>query len=505
MPSQRAKLRTTVNSAGSQTSSTTTAAGMPSIRLTTTRSRPENRLTLRTRPPRTGPSAVRRRAGRAGVGLVTLIWLAPYPRPSAGEDGLLLLLEALRQTVDVVRVLDEALEGRDGHRRGEVRPGVAVEELRDVFRLADQLRRLLLQGRVHARVGLGVRGDKGQLRGRHGGRQRVGRGEVLQERLGGGLVLRLGRHAVAVDGRVDGVRSDRGVDLWEGEEVDVLALVHRELLVHEGPEQEHAALLLLQRLCRLLPDAAEGVRLVVRQQRPPGVEDLLHLGRVPGLLALHQVDVELVTVDPQVEGVERAERRPAVLVGEGDRDQPVLLHLLGESRHLVERLRRLVALLLPHGLAVEDRPRVVRHRHEVLLAVLARGRLLERVRDPVDRPDVTDVADQAAAGEELHPVAGEPAEDVVRAALQVVVDVLLEGIVVDRVDLHLHALLLGEVGRLRLILLGERGAALVRAPGHGAARLAAAAATAGAAATAPAAAGGQAGRRRQSERSAEQR
>ena len=101
-------------------------------------------------------------------------------------------------------------------------------------------------------------------------------------------------------------------------------------------------------------------------------------------------------------------------------------------------LGRRVPLLLPDRLAVEDRPRVVGLWREVLLAVVAGGRGLERVVDPVQRPDVTDVADQAAGGEELHPVAGEPGEDVVRAALEVVVDVLLERVVLDVVDRDLQ-------------------------------------------------------------------
>jgi hypothetical protein len=57
-------------------------------------------------------------------------------RGVAGEDRLLLLLEALRQSIDVVRVLQEALEGRDDDRRREVRASVPVEELGDVLGLA---------------------------------------------------------------------------------------------------------------------------------------------------------------------------------------------------------------------------------------------------------------------------------------------------------------------------------------------------------------------------------
>ena len=45
---------------------------------------------------------------------------------------------------------DELLDRRAHDLRGEVRTGVAVEELRDVLRRADELGRLLLQGVVAA-------------------------------------------------------------------------------------------------------------------------------------------------------------------------------------------------------------------------------------------------------------------------------------------------------------------------------------------------------------------
>ena len=49
-------------------------------------------------------------------------------------------------------------------------------------------------------------------------------------------------------------------------------------------------------------------------------------------------------------------------------------------------------------------------------------------------PDVVDGAEQILGGEELHPVAREPGDHVVRV-LQVGGDVLLEGVVVDLVEL----------------------------------------------------------------------
>src|SRR3954466_13934793 len=164
-------------------------------------------------------------------------------------------------------------------------------------------------------------------------------------------------------------------------------------------------------------------------------------GSCPGPFAGHQVDVKVVAVDAQVGDVERPHRGPAVLVGEADRRQAVLLHLAGERLELVERLGDLVAVLLEHALAVEERPRVVVERHEVLLAVEAGGGLLQRVavvRADL-RPHVGDVGAEPLLREALHGVAGEPGERVVGLALQVAVDLLLERVVVDCVDLHVPA------------------------------------------------------------------
>ena len=111
-------------------------------------------------------------------------------------------------------------------------------------------------------------------------------------------------------------------------------------------------------LRRVLPDPAGGAFLVEGQDLLERVEDRLDLRVRPLLLAGHQPDVEVVAVEPEVEDVERAHRRPAVLVAEGERDQAVRLDLRGERLELVEGLRDLVALLRRKALAVEDRPRI---------------------------------------------------------------------------------------------------------------------------------------------------
>src|SRR5665213_3329655 len=99
----------------------------------------------------------------------------------------------------------------------------------------------------------------------------------------------------------------------------------------------------------------------------------------------------------------------------------------------VPRRGDLVALGCPDALAVEDRPRVVVQRHEVVVPVIALRCSLERVGEVGTDlvPHVVDRSREALRGEEPHAEAGEPGEQVVRSALQVVVDVVLERVVVD--------------------------------------------------------------------------
>ena len=157
--------------------------------------------------------------------------------------------------------------------------------------------------------------------------------------------------------------------------------------------------------------------------------------------------MEVVAVEPEVDRIEGAHRGPALLVGEGDRGQPVGGHLLAQRLEVVHGRRDRVTAVGEQALAVEDRPRVVVERHEVLVAVVAGRRLLERLGVlgvETVAPHAGQVTGEALGREEAHPVAGEPSPYVVRAALQVLGDLLLELLVVDRVRLHLDALRLDE-------------------------------------------------------------
>src|SRR3954470_1745300 len=117
MPSHRAKLSTTEATAGSTTSTSTKRVGTATISVTTTRSVDDIRRKRR-RGASGVPSAVRlTRAAGFGPGRVMTSSLV---RARLDEDRLLLLLHALEDAVDVVRVLDEALERRDDDGRGEV-------------------------------------------------------------------------------------------------------------------------------------------------------------------------------------------------------------------------------------------------------------------------------------------------------------------------------------------------------------------------------------------------
>ncbi len=148
--------------------------------------------------------------------------------------------------------------------------------------------------------------------------------------------------------------------------------------------------------------------------------------------------MEVVAVDAHVEDVEGAHRGPAVLVGEGQRDQAVVLSLLQQGLELIGRGRNRVVVLLEHALAVKDDPGVVVDGDEVLLAVVAGGSGLEGFAVVAANliPHVADRDREALIGEEAHAETGKPREDVVRGGLQVRVQLVLERAVVDGVDAH---------------------------------------------------------------------
>src|SRR3954467_8721874 len=82
---------------------------------------------------------------------------APRTWGSGRVDALRLVLDAVDEAVDVVRLAEERLQRGDHDGRREAGVGVAVEVLRDALRRADQLGGLLLEWRVRRGVRLTVR------------------------------------------------------------------------------------------------------------------------------------------------------------------------------------------------------------------------------------------------------------------------------------------------------------------------------------------------------------
>ena len=142
--------------------------------------------------------------------------------------------------------------------------------------------------------------------------------------------------------------------------------------------------------------------------------------------------MELVAVEAHVQDVERAHGRPAILVGEGERDQAVGLDLLGQLHELVPGLRDCVTLLREQALPIEHDPRVGNDRHGVFLAVITLGGLGHALRVVgADRlPDVVDRSQQAVAGREPETLTGEPLHDVLGRALHERVELILEIVVI---------------------------------------------------------------------------
>src|SRR5687768_12442740 len=134
MPSHRLNDSTIEPIVGPQMSARSSAMGMPSRTQKTATSRLVNRRRRRRRPGGAGAAAV----WRSGVAVAAEM-CATVVALLCGEDVLLLRFDALAEAVDVLRVLDELLDGLNHHCGREVRPGVAVHELRDLLGAADQL------------------------------------------------------------------------------------------------------------------------------------------------------------------------------------------------------------------------------------------------------------------------------------------------------------------------------------------------------------------------------
>ncbi len=370
------------------------------------------------------------------------------PTLTTVEDRFGLTLHVLENRVDAARIGQEVGEGRSRHIGGEFGAGVAVEELGDLTGVRHGLHHLRLEGGIAARIGVTGRGDGARIF-RQIRLLRRCRAHVVEHFLGAFHVLGALGHQEAVDRCFDRGRSELGIELRPDEEIEIVLLVGRELLPDEGAEGHHARGLVDDGGGGFLPGAAVRIRLLQRQQIGPGRENLLDLVVGPALLAGHQVHVELVAVQAEIELIEGAHRRPAAIVGEGERRDVLFLHGARQGLQLVEGGRWRPAILLEEARAIVDAPGVVVVGHEVELAVIAGRCQLESGRHGVVQslaPDIVDRAEQILRREIAHAIAGEPRDDIIRV-LQIGGDVLLVGIVVGGVDLDRDVLVRQRIDR----------------------------------------------------------
>ncbi|CAM2151474.1 hypothetical protein PT2222_260033 [Paraburkholderia tropica] len=305
--------------------------------------------------------------------------------------------ESREQRVDLRRIGIELLHGLHAF-VGHFLLHVAVVELRDAAlrvreRLEADLRdRIFRLGRLVVRRQLApaAREIGVDLRRFHEGEQtaRVG------------LVLRLRGHQQHVHGTVFG-GWHVGVDDREAEEAHVLLHVGREAGREERAHQHHRGLAVHEHRRDRIDVVRQRVvhEVVVVDQRLPGGEDLLHARVGVGNLTGHQLLMERVAVDAQIQIVEPRGERPAVARGDGDRLHADGLELLAGVEEFVPRFRFFLdAGLLEQVLAIEETVRVIAERRGVLLA-LVRRRFLHRgvlLVPAVLRPVGREVFEQAA-------------------------------------------------------------------------------------------------------------
>src|SRR5256885_9877275 len=140
MPSQLVNDRAIDAIVGPQMRARSSSTGMPSRMLSVRMSREVSfRIRRRERRP-----PEREGVARGAAGSVCVAGIVTTTLSLRREDRLLLRLDVLGNRVHVVRVGQELLDGRDHYSLREVRPRVAVHELRNVFGTGDQVHRLLL-------------------------------------------------------------------------------------------------------------------------------------------------------------------------------------------------------------------------------------------------------------------------------------------------------------------------------------------------------------------------
>ena len=199
-------------------------------------------------------------------------------------------------------------------------------------------------------------------------------------------------HHPAVDRRLDRLGAELLVHRRPGEEVEVGGVALGELAADEVADGHHAGFFVHEGGRGLFPRPAVGILLVERQERFPLREDVLHALVGPALPAGHQVHVELVAVQAEVELVERAHRRPAAVVAERERDDARVLHVRRQG-HQVLHGRRPPTRSPRTGSGGSGCPSVVGPRHEVELAVLPGRGELEALGHGVVQARLPDVVD----------------------------------------------------------------------------------------------------------------
>ncbi|CAM2160202.1 hypothetical protein PT2222_70185 [Paraburkholderia tropica] len=355
-------------------------------------------------------------------------------------DTLARVFELREDRIDLRRIGHEllhALHAFVGHFLGHV----AIVELRDAALRVRENLEADLRDRVFRFRRLAVGRQRAQtLRELRAHFRRFGEGE---ERVRVGLVLRFRRNMQRFDRTVLGRRHIR-VDDRELEVAHLLLHRGAEAARDEGAHQHHRGLALEQERLRGVEVVGQRVidEIAGVEQLLPRRVDLLHARVGVRHFARHELLVELVAVQAQVEIIEPARECPRVASAHGDRRDAGGFELLAVVEKLVPGFRLVRdADLLEQVLTIEHAPRVIDRGRGVLLAVV-RGRFLRRGIHGVPAvllPVAAQVFEQAALRVERHALAVVPVHDVGRRGREPVRQLHLVRFLIDERHLHVRA------------------------------------------------------------------